>query len=225
MKLPGPMHRWDVTPREAIAIQEALAGRIRRRGSVRDARLIAGADLAFAVGGTRCIAGVVVWDLRAQVVVEQRVAVQPVRFPYVPGLLSFREAPALLAAVQKLQCSPDVFIFDGQGWAHPRRFGLGCHLGLLIDRPSIGCAKSRLIGQYDEPGPERGARSPLMDRGQRVGTVLRTRTGVKCVYVSVGHRVSLPAAEQLVLACCTRYRLPEPTRLADRLVTEPTAIT
>jgi deoxyribonuclease V len=141
-----------------------------------------------------------------------------VRFPYVPGLLSFREAPALLAAIRKLKAEPDAFIFDGQGLAHPRRFGLACHVGVLIDRPSVGCAKSRLIGSHDDPGRRRGSSAPLVDADQRVGTVLRTRDKVKCVYVSVGHRVSLSTAERLVLACCTRYRLPEPTRLADQLV-------
>jgi deoxyribonuclease V len=144
--------------------------------------------------------------------------VRPVRFPYVPGLLSFREAPALLAAIRRLKAEPDAFLFDGQGLAHPRRFGLACHVGLLIDRPSVGCAKSRLIGRHAEPDTHRGATAPLTDGEQRIGTVLRTRDGVKCVYVSIGHRVTLATAEQLVLACCTRYRLPEPTRLADLLV-------
>ena len=218
MELPKPLHRWTVTPAEAVAIQRALADRVSRRGNLAGVRLVAGADLAFAVGGKRCVAGVVVWDMVEQAVVEQRTAVRAVRFPYVPGLLSFREAPALLAAIRKLKTEPDAFIFDGQGLAHPRRFGLACHVGLLIDRPSVGCAKSRLIGRHADPGPDRGSKAPLTDRGQRVGTVLRTRDGVRCVYVSVGHRVSLPAAERLVLACCTRYRLPEPTRLADQLV-------
>ena len=218
MELPKPLHRWTVTPGEAVAIQRALADRVSRRGSLAGVRLVAGADLAFADGGKRCVAGVVVWDMLDQAVVEHRTAVRAVRFPYVPGLLSFREAPALLAAIRKLKTEPDAFIFDGQGLAHPRRFGLACHVGLLIDRPSVGCAKSRLIGRHADPGPDRGSKAPLTDHGQRVGTVLRTRDGVRCVYVSVGHRATLPAAERLVLACCVRYRLPEPTRLADQLV-------
>jgi deoxyribonuclease V len=201
MRVSRPVHRWDVTPHRAIAIQKALAKRVRTRGELRSARLVAGADLAFAADGTNCVAGVVVWDLAEGVVIEQRTAVRPVRFPYVPGLLSFREAPALLAAIRRLKAEPDAFLFDGQGLAHPRRFGLACHVGL-----------------HTEPNTHRGASAPLTDGGQRVGTVLRTRDGVKCVYVSIGHRVTLAAAEHLVLACCTCYRLPEPTRLADQLV-------
>lgn len=218
MKVPRPLHRWDVAPRQAVAIQEALAKRVKVRGALDGARLVAGADLAFAADGARCVAGVVVWDLAERAVVEERIAVRPVRFPYVPGLLSFREAPALLAAIRKLRLEPDVFLLDGQGLAHPRRFGLACHVGVLIDRPSVGCAKSRLIGQHAEPARPRGATAPLFDGEEHIGTVLRTRDGVKCVYVSIGHRVTLAAAEGLVLACCTRYRLPEPTRLADQLV-------
>jgi deoxyribonuclease V len=218
MNLPKPLHRWKVTPKQAIAIQAGLAGRVSKRGSLRGARLVAGADLAFSTDGVHCVAGVVVWDAINGEVVEQRTAVQPVRFPYVPGLLSFREAPALLAAIRKLRTEPDVFIFDGQGLAHPRRFGLACHVGLLIDRPTIGCAKSRLMGRHAEPATDRGATAGLTDGRERIGTVLRTREGVRCVYVSVGHRTSLESAVRLVLRCCTRYRLPEPTRLADQLV-------
>jgi deoxyribonuclease V len=218
------LHRWDVTPRRAIAIQKALAKRVKTQGELRPARLVAGADLAFAANGTHCVAGVVVWDVTEGVAIEQRTAVRPVRFPYVPGLLSFREAPALLAAIRRLKTEPDAFLFDGQGLAHPRRFGLACHVGLLIDRPSVGCAKSRLIGRYAEPDARRGASAPLRDGEQRIGTVLRTRDGVRCVYVSIGHRVTLATAEHLVLSCCTRYRLPEPTRLADRLVARAKAL-
>lgn len=218
MELPAPLHRWNVTPKRAMAIQAELAGRISKGGSLGAARLVAGADLAFSADGTRCVAGVVVWDADSEQVIEQRIAIRLVRFPYVPGLLSFREAPALLAAIRKLRTEPDAFIFDGQGRAHPRRFGLACHVGLLIDRPSVGCAKSRLIGEHNEPAPHRGATAALMDGPERIGTVLRTRQGVKCVYVSTGHRTSIASAVSLVLRCCTRYRLPEPTRLADQLV-------
>ncbi|MHC4234104.1 MAG: endonuclease V, partial [Planctomycetota bacterium] len=128
------------------------------------------------------------------------------------------EAPAVLAALRKLKTDPDVFMFDGQGLAHPRRFGLACHVGVLIDRPSVGCAKSRLVGQHKDPALRRGATAALMHDGDQIGTVLRSREGVKCVYVSVGHRVALASAVELVLRCCTGYRLPEPTRLADQLV-------
>jgi deoxyribonuclease V len=140
-----------------------------------------------------------------------------VTFPYVPGLLSFREGPAVLDALDKLKSPPDLLIFDGHGLAHPRRFGLACHLGLLVDIPAIGCAKSRLCGQYEEPGPHRGDTMPLIDKGEVVGAAVRTRAGVKPVFVSIGHRVDLPTSIHYVLACCRGYRLPETTRWAHRL--------
>jgi deoxyribonuclease V len=199
-------------------VQRRLADRVVRRGRIRSLRLVAGADLAFERSRAVCIAGVVVWDVASRAVVEQQVARAELTFPYVPGLLSFREAPALIAALRRIRCEPDLFMFDGQGLAHPRRFGLACHLGLILDRPSIGVAKSVLLGTRDEPGRRRGSRAPLMDRGERLGDALRTRDRVKPVYVSIGHRISLDAAVDATLACCTRYRLPEPTRLADHLV-------
>ena len=218
MQLPKPLHRWNVSTKQALAIQQRLAGRVSTQPKNEPIRLVAGADLAFTPDGQRCVAGVVVWDLASQAVVEQQVATRPVQLPYIPGLLSFREAPAVLAAIRKIKYEPQAFIFDGQGQAHPRRFGLACHVGLLIDHPSVGCAKSRLIGQYEQPAPDRGATNPLTDGQERIGTVLRTRQGVKCVYVSIGHQMDLPSAERLVMSCCTRCRLPEPTRLADKLV-------
>jgi deoxyribonuclease V len=142
---------------------------------------------------------------------------EPVRYPYIPGLLSFREAPAVIAALEGLSEPPDLIMVDGQGRAHPRRFGIACHLGLLLDRPALGCAKSRLIGDYDEPPPEPGAWTPLTHHGEVIGAVVRTRAGVKPLFVSVGHRVSLETAVALVLACARGLRLPEPTRLADQL--------
>ena len=217
------MHSWSVTPQQAIAIQRRLAGRIIRHGRVGKLRLVAGADLAFTQGGDECVAGVVVWDLRASEIVEQQVVRRPVRFPYVPGLLSFREAPAIIAALGKLKCEPDAFIFDGQGRAHPRRFGLACHVGLLIDRPSLGCAKSVLIGTSKTPGVSRGSSAPLEHNGELIGLALRTRDRVKPVYVSIGHRLSLDLAAKITLACGAGYRLPEPTRLADKLVAQEKA--
>jgi deoxyribonuclease V len=142
----------------------------------------------------------------------------PLRFPYIPGLLSFREAPAIIAALRKLSRRPDVLICDGQGIAHQRSFGIACHLGVLTGLPSVGCAKSRLVGRYREPGADQGAISPLIHRNQRVGSVVRTRTHVKPVFVSVGHMLDLNAAERLILSCSVGYRLPEPIRLADLLV-------
>lgn len=180
--------------------------------------MLAGVDLAFSQDQEQCIAGVVVWETKACQVVEQHVIRRPVRFPYVPGLLSFREAPAILSVLRKVRCEPDAFMFDGQGYAHPRRFGLASHVGLLIDRPSIGCAKSLLIGTCDMPGVRRGATSPMEHDGECIGMAVRTRDNVKPVYVSVGHRLSLEAVVDATLACSVGLRIPEPTRLADKLV-------
>ena len=218
MKLPRALHRWDVTAARAIEIQRTLApqvvvARLRRR-----VRRVAGVDLAFLDGGQRCVAGAVLWDVDEGRVVEEQTAVLPVRFPYVPGLLSFREAPAVLAALRKLRGEPDVIMLDGQGLAHPRRFGLACHVGLLSDRPAIGCAKSRLVGTHRDPNSKRGSRTALVDGRERIGAVLRTRDRVNPIYVSVGHRIDLSGAIDLALACGDGYRIPAPTRLADRLV-------
>lgn len=219
MKLPRCPHRWDVSPKRAIRIQRDLADRVVHEPLPRRPTRIAGADMAFTPDGESCVAGVVVWDRRRQAVLEERVSVQRVRFPYVPGLLSFREAPAVLATLRKLHCVPDVLLMDGQGFAHPRRMGLACHIGVVADLPTIGCAKSRLCGEHREPGTTRGCRRDLLDGEEVIGSVVRSRARVKCIYVSVGHRATLGGAVDLVLSCCTRYRLPEPTRLAHRLVT------
>lgn len=207
-----------MSPTRAIALQREFAHQVITTGRIGRLRLAAGADLAFTKDKAHCIAGVVVWDVAAQTVVEQHVVRRPIRFPYVPGLLSFREAPAIIAAIRRLKCKPDVFLFDGQGFAHPRRFGLACHVGIFIDRPSIGCAKSILVGRCDEPGARRGDTTRLVHNGERIGLALRTRDRVKPIYVSVGHLVSLEFAASVVLSCCTKYRLPVPTRLADQLV-------
>jgi deoxyribonuclease V len=219
MKLPAPLHRWSLTPRQAIRLQERLRDRVRIEPLRDRVRFVAGADMAFSPDATRCVAGVVVYDRDEAAVVEQVLAWRDVRFPYVPGLLSFREVPTVLAAVRKLHSTPDLFIFDAHGQAHPRRMGLATHAGLLIDRPTIGCAKSRLCGEHDEPGDRRGSSAPLRHKDEIIGAVLRTRAGVKPVYVSVGHRVDLDDARRIVLQCVDRYRLPEPTRLAHQLVT------
>jgi deoxyribonuclease V len=208
-----------MTPRQAIRLQRRLAGRVRIEPLPRPLRLVAGADVAFSPDEKRCLAGVVVYDVQKQEVVEQVLAWRPVRFPYVPGLLSFREAPAVLAAVRKLRTVPDLFLLDAQGLAHPRRMGLASHVGLLMDRPTVGCAKSRLCGEQQTPAATAGSIAPLTHCGDTIGSVLRTRNGIKPVYVSVGHRVTLPDAISVVMSCVTRYRLPEPTRLAHILVT------
>ena len=218
MKIPRAPHPWSVTPAEAIEIQRKLAPSVVRRGHLPNLRLVAGADVAFSADGSKCIAGIVVWDVQRRKVVEQRVARRLVSFPYVPGLLTFREAPALLAALKQLRCEPDVFMFDGQGYAHPRTCGLACHMGLLLDRPSLGCAKTILLGECEPPSRTRGSTSPLMHDSECIGMAVRTRDDVKPVYVSIGHRLSLDAAVAITLACGDGFRLPEPTRLADKLV-------
>lgn len=218
MKIPRPPHNWSVTPKQAIAIQKRLARLVRQVKPPQPIRYIAGVDAAFSPDNHHCLAMVVLWDLEDQVIVEQQLGVRPLVFPYIPGLLTFREAPAIIAALRNLKHTPDVLLCDGQGIAHPRRLGIACHLGLLVDLPAIGCAKSRLIGRYQEPAQDKGARTPLLLGQEQVGTVIRTRERVKPVFVSIGHKIDLPTAEQIVLSCATRYRLPEPTRLADQLV-------
>lgn len=219
MKLPRALHSWSLSPRQAIALQQQMAGLVSRAKPRRAIRFVAGLDAAFSKDEQRCFSAVVLWDMRTEFVVEQHTATRRLTFPYVPGLLSFREIPTLLAALRKLKRRPDLLMCDGQGLAHPRRFGLACHLGVVCDLPSLGCAKSRLIGIHAAPARVRGSPAALLDHRERIGTVLRTQTGIKPVYVSIGHRIDLQTAEEIVLACATRYRLPEPTRLADRLVT------
>lgn len=210
-------HIWDVTPVEAVQIQRQLAPRVVREGAPSGVRLIAGTDISAGNAETPARAAVVVVRWPEVEPVEQSVVETEVRFPYVPGLLSFREIPALLPAFEQLRHVPDLIIVDGQGFAHPRRFGLASHLGLVLDLPSIGCAKSRLIGMPSgELGEERGSRTPLIDHDEVVGELVRTRSGVNPVYVSVGYKISLDAACDWVLALATRYRLPEPTRLAHQ---------
>lgn len=218
MKIPT-LHRWPTSPKEAIALQKRLAPRVRLTPVGKNIRLFAGADAAFSKGGEEVVAGVVVWDAASGEIVEQRTARVACRLPYIPGLLSFREAPGILAALRGLKTRPDVMLCDGQGLAHPRRFGLACHLGLWIDIPTVGCAKSRLCGEHDELAAEKGGRTTLVCGGERVGAVLRTRDNVKPLYVSPGHHCDIASAVRLTLAAVTSYRLPEPTRLADKLVT------
>lgn len=214
-------HRWDVSPGEARALQRRLAGRVQREvPSGFSPRLVAGADLSVGRGESTGHAAVVVVALPSLETVEVATASASVIFPYVPGLLSFREMPPLLRAWERLERRPDAVVFDAHGLAHPRRFGLACHGGVWLDVPSLGCAKSVLVGDYREPGPARGARAPLRHEGEVVGAALRTRDEVRPVFVSVGHRMDLDAAVDLVLQVSPRYRIPEPIRRADRKVTE-----
>ena len=218
MKIPPVPHSWSLTPRAAIALQRKLARRVCLVKPVGELRFIAGLDAAFSPNGEQCLAAVVLWDRLEQCVVEQHTAARKLTFPYIPGLLSFREAPALLAALRKLRRRPDALMCDGQGLAHPRRLGIASHVGILCQLPTVGCAKSRLCGKETEPAKPRGSWTPLKDGIEEIGEALRTQDGVKPLYVSVGHLCDLPIARELVLACAMRYRLPEPTRLADRLV-------
>ena len=211
------MHRWKVTPRRAVEIQNELRERVKIEPPP-PVSVVAGADCAF--GGGLVFAMAVVWDIERRAVIETRALSRRLQFPYVPGLLSFREAPALRAVLARVRTPFDAVLCDGQGLAHPRRMGLACHLGVLLDKPAVGCAKSRLVGEYVEPGAERGEFTDLRHQGERVGTVLRTRAGVKPLFVSPGHRCDHRGAIELVLRCGGGVRLPEPIRLADRGVAE-----
>jgi deoxyribonuclease V len=210
------LHRWDVSPREAIEIQRKLAARVIRHGSPCRVRHVAGVDISVdrvKALGTGAVAVLSFPDLD---LVEVAVATSPLTFPYVPGLLSFRETPVLAGALAQVQTPFDLLLVDGQGYAHPRRFGIACHLGLLLDVPTIGCAKSRLIGECAMPGVERGQKTDLFDKGQKIGSVLRTRSSVSPLYISVGHCIGQRQAEEWVLRCCRGYRLPQPARFAHQ---------
>jgi deoxyribonuclease V len=210
------LHPWDVSPKEAINIQRQLASQVLRRGSPTNVRRIAGVDISVDKPNARGRGAVVVLSYPDLEVAEVAVEDAPLAFPYVPGLLSFRETPVLAGAFARIRSKIDLLLVDGHGYSHPRRFGIACHLGLLLDVPTIGVAKSRLLGQHETPGPEIGARADLLDKGERIGGVLRTRANVSPLYISVGHRIAQRPAERWVLRCCTRYRLPEPTRLAHQ---------
>jgi deoxyribonuclease V len=215
-------HEWNVTPKEAILVQERLRNQVVTEDRFSRLLRIGGVDVHFDRSGSRAQAAVVVMSFPGLRLIERAVARTRVYFPYLPGLLSFRELPPVIAAMSMLKTLPDLLICDGQGFAHPRRFGMACHLGVVTDIPSIGAAKTRLLGIYPELPEERGAWVPMTDRAEVVGAVLRTRTGVKPLFVSVGHRISLPTAVGIVLDCTPRYRLPETTRLADRLARQGT---
>jgi deoxyribonuclease V len=202
------------SPEQARELQEQLAPRVRHKPLATAVRLVAGTDCAYSEDDSVCAAAVVVWDLDGQVVVEVEAVLSEVSFPYIPGLLAFREAPAVLKVLERLNSQPLVLICDGHGIAHPRRFGLASHVGVSAGIPTIGCSKRRLCGTFVDPDSDRGSSSPLLDRGEIIGLVLRTRSGVKPVFVSVGHLIDLPAAERIVVDCTPRFRLPEPLRLA-----------
>jgi deoxyribonuclease V len=214
---------WPTTYAEAVALQTALRPQVIMEDRLDGVRTVAGLDVGLETDKTHMRAAVALLDFPALTVREQALARRPAVFPYIPGLLSFREVPVLLDALEKLTTLPDLLLCDGQGLAHPRRFGIACHLGVLTDLPSIGVAKSLLVGHYEDLPDVRGAWRPLMHQGEVVGAALRTRRGVSPVYVSVGHRVCLETAVDYVMQCCTKYRLPETTRRAHGLASGPSA--
>ncbi len=212
------LHRWDISPKKAVKLQRALAQLVVCEDHVKKIKKIAGVDVSCMPDDDTLYAGAVVIDVEKWCIVETAYNIQKTSFPYVPGLLSFREAPAILGALRKLRATPDVVIVDGQGLAHPRRFGLASHLGVVLDRPTIGCGKSRLIGSYQEPGKRSGAMSNLMDGNEVIGKVLRTRDGVSPIFVSVGHEITLARASEIIMDNLSIYRLPEAVRAAHAYV-------
>lgn len=215
-------HPWPTNEADAIALQTAWAPKVVREDFLGEVRMVAGVDVAYEEGGERVYAAVAALDVATLDVVESAIAVSVARFPYVPGLFSFRELPPLLDALGQLQSVPDLIVCDGQGLAHPRRFGLACHLGVLLDVPTIGCGKTPLIAPGttlpDPVDTRRGATTALIDGGEIVGCALRTQDNVKPLYVSIGHRISLPTACEWILKLSPKFRLPETTRMADQLV-------
>lgn len=209
-------HSWQVTTAEARSIQTALASEVLQTGAIKIPRYIAGVDISVNRFSKTGKGAVVVLSYPALEIIEVQVVTDRIDFPYVPGLLSFREAPLLLKAFEKLKTTPDIVMVDGQGIAHPRCCGIASHLGLILGLPTIGCAKSRLCGEDAVPGPEAGDFAELKDNGEVIGAVVRTRANVKPLYISIGHMIDLPAAIKWVTACCRGYRLPEPTRLAHQ---------
>jgi deoxyribonuclease V len=213
--LPKLTHPWDLPPEEAVQLQNELRGLVVTEDAFSRVSAVAGVDVS--VRNNTTTAGIVVLSFPDLEPVENVVEQGKITFPYVPGLLTFREGPVILAAFEKLQAIPDIAMFDGQGIAHPRRFGIACHIGVLLDLPSIGVGKTRLTGHYTEPKDKPGSTSPLTDHGEVIGSVVRTKAGVTPVFISTGHKVSLNSAVNLTLQSTTRYRLPEPTRQAHML--------
>jgi deoxyribonuclease V len=215
------IHSWPSTVEEAITIQETLRNQVITTDLFKEPiKYVAGVDMGFLEDGTISRAAVAVLSFPDLQVVETSLAYRPTSFPYIPGFLSFREIPALLDALEKIQTIPDIILCDGQGIAHPRRLGIACHLGVIVDIPTIGVAKSLLIGKHEELPEAKGSWQPLIHKKETIGAVLRTRTGVKPLYISSGHRISLPTAIDYVLRCTPKYRLPETTRIADKLASD-----
>lgn len=213
-----PLHEWNLSPREAIELQKQLACEVIKKDDFPlPVKTVAGIDLGYDAANDTSRAVAVVLSFPELELLETSEAKLPIQFPYVPGLLSFRETPAAIRALEKLEITPDVILCDGQGLAHPRRFGIACHIGIIAQVPTIGVAKSLLVGKFENLGETRGSTAPLIHRGERVGVALRTKNKVQPVFVSVGHRINLETAIDLVLQCAPKYRLPETTRLADKM--------
>lgn len=213
-------HKWEITCEEARRLQEELRERVILTPPKKRFRYIGGADVSYEKHGDKFYSGIVVWDMERREVIEKASATKRVNFPYVPGLLSFREAPAILDAFYELRSAVDVLIIDGQGIAHPRELGLASHVSLLLGIPGIGCAKTKLVGEHKPVGVKRGSHSALIFGGKCVGAVLRTQDNVKPLYVSPGHKMNVHRAVDIVLKCALTYRLPEPTRLAHQFVNQ-----
>jgi deoxyribonuclease V len=211
-------HDWNLTPSEAIEIQKRMRSLVKLQPQTNEFKKIAGADLSYNKFSDTIYTGIVVLSLPDLQLIESVGVRSVAKFPYVPGLLSFRETPSLLEAWDKLENRPDVLMLDGHGMAHPRRFGIACHVGILLELPTVGCAKSILVGEHGELAPDAGNQAPLIDRSEQIGVALRTKKNVTPVYVSVGHLIDLPSAIKLVLNSTTKYRQPEPTRQAHLLV-------
>ena len=212
------MHNWNVSPQEAIQIQQELRKQVKLEKLTRTVEYIGGADISFDKGADIAYAAIVILKLPTLIPVSHATAVCPLTFPYVPGLLSFREIPILAEAWKKLKLKPDVIMLDGHGIAHPRRFGIASHFGVLFDIPAIGCAKKRLVGTIDEPGNEPGNNTSIYDGDERIGTTLRTKRNVKPVFISPGHKISFEESIAVTIKCLTKYRIPAPTRQAHILV-------
>ncbi|MNI26057.1 Endonuclease V [compost metagenome] len=211
-------HSWDISEAEAIKLQQELSLKVVQEDQLSKVSYVAGVDVAYSKQSDTLIAAVVVLETTSLNVVESVVVEDSVHFPYVPGLFSFRELPPVMKAFEQIKTLPQLVVCDGQGFAHPRRFGLASHLGVLFDIPTIGCGKTRLLGDYNEPALQRGASSALVDQSEVIGTVLRTQDHVKPIFVSIGHRISLHTASDWVLKLSPQYRLPETTRQVDQLV-------
>jgi deoxyribonuclease V len=213
-------HSWDVTPTEAVALQRTMAGLVKRTPPLENCARIAGADISYNRFSPTFYAGVVVLRTSDWTVIEKQGVIRETRFPYVPGLLTFREAPAVLEAFAKIRSRPDAVMIDGHGYAHPRRIGVASHIGLCLDLPTIGCAKTRLVGAHDEPGVEAGSTASLLHHDEVIGQVVRTKRNTRPLFISVGHKIDLASAVRWVLAACRGYRVPEPTRQAHLHVNE-----